>query len=170
MAAKTLGASNRSGQYQSTVPSVPTSAIVCSSPMMPCSAIGRYPSGGPVRTAAGATIASVIPQSLLYEDGARRRAVGSDDLQRKADEPVLARLDVPQVEPLHRDDACAEQDAVSVGVTDREIVQPDELDAAVEQRLRAAPREVDELVRKLVLLPQPRVRRLEEDPLAVLRQ
>src|SRR5919204_4839812 len=158
MAPKTLGASKRSGQYQSIVPSVPTSAIVCRSPMMPCSAIGRYPSGGPVRTAAGATIASVIAQSLLHEDGPRRRAVGSDDLQRKADEPVLARLDVPQVEALHRNDACPEQEPMRVGVADGEVVESDKLDAAVEQRLGAAPRQVHELVRELLLLPQPRVR------------
>ncbi len=37
----TLGASKRPGQYQSIVPSVPTSAAECRSPMMPCSAIGR---------------------------------------------------------------------------------------------------------------------------------
>jgi hypothetical protein len=41
MAANTLGESNRSGQYQSIVPSVPTRAIVCRSPMMPCCSIGR---------------------------------------------------------------------------------------------------------------------------------
>jgi hypothetical protein len=41
MAAKTLGESNRGQQYQSIVPSVPTSATVCRSPIRPCSAIGR---------------------------------------------------------------------------------------------------------------------------------
>src|SRR5919204_6860968 len=112
IAPKTLGASKRSGQYQSIAPSVPTSAIVCRSPMIPCSAIGRYPSGGPVRTAAGATIASVIPLSLLYEDGTSGRAVRSDDLEREADEPVRARLDLPQVEPLPRDDARPAQQPV----------------------------------------------------------
>ena len=35
------GASNREGQYQSTVPSVPTRATVLRSPTMPCSSIGR---------------------------------------------------------------------------------------------------------------------------------
>jgi hypothetical protein len=39
--AKTLGESNRGQQYQSIVPSVPTSATVCRSPISPCSAIGR---------------------------------------------------------------------------------------------------------------------------------
>src|SRR5438876_4827927 len=39
---KTLGESKRGQQYQSIVPSVPTSAIECRSPMIPCSAIGKY--------------------------------------------------------------------------------------------------------------------------------
>ena len=39
----------RAGQYQSIVPSTPTSAALCMSPTMPCSTIGRYPSGGPTR-------------------------------------------------------------------------------------------------------------------------
>ena len=38
--ANTLGESNRGEQYQSIVPSVPTSATVCRSPITPCSAIG----------------------------------------------------------------------------------------------------------------------------------
>ena len=42
IAAKTLGESKRGQQYQSIVPSVPTSATVRRSPMTPCSAIGRY--------------------------------------------------------------------------------------------------------------------------------
>ena len=42
IAPKTLGESNRGQQYQSIVPSVPTSATVRRSPMTPCSAIGRY--------------------------------------------------------------------------------------------------------------------------------
>jgi hypothetical protein len=41
LAAKTLGESKRGQQYQSIVPSVPTSATVCRSPIRPCSAIGR---------------------------------------------------------------------------------------------------------------------------------
>jgi hypothetical protein len=41
MAAKTLGESEREQQYQSIVPSVPTSATVCKSPIRPCSAMGR---------------------------------------------------------------------------------------------------------------------------------
>jgi hypothetical protein len=41
IAAKTLGESKRGQQYQSIVPSVPTSATVCRSPIRPCSAIGR---------------------------------------------------------------------------------------------------------------------------------
>jgi hypothetical protein len=41
IAAKTLGESNRGQQYQSIVPSVPTSATVCRSPIRPCSAMGR---------------------------------------------------------------------------------------------------------------------------------
>jgi hypothetical protein len=41
MEPKTLGASKRGTQYQSIVPSVPTSAAVWRSPTMPCSAIGR---------------------------------------------------------------------------------------------------------------------------------
>jgi hypothetical protein len=36
-----LGASLRPGRYQSIVPSTPTSATVCRSPITPCSAIGR---------------------------------------------------------------------------------------------------------------------------------
>ena len=40
-APKTLGESKRGQQYQSMVPSVPTSATVCRSPIRPCSAIGR---------------------------------------------------------------------------------------------------------------------------------
>jgi hypothetical protein len=41
IAAKTLGESKRGQQYQSIVPSVPTSATVCRSPIRPCSAMGR---------------------------------------------------------------------------------------------------------------------------------
>jgi hypothetical protein len=37
----TLGESKRGQQYQSIVPSVPTSATVCRSPIRPCSATGR---------------------------------------------------------------------------------------------------------------------------------
>src|SRR2546421_10724541 len=42
IAPKTLGESNRGQQNQSIVPSVPTSATVCRSPITPWSAIGRY--------------------------------------------------------------------------------------------------------------------------------
>jgi hypothetical protein len=41
IAAKTLGESKRGQQYQSIVPSVPTSATVCRSPIRPCAAMGR---------------------------------------------------------------------------------------------------------------------------------
>jgi len=41
MAANADGESNRGLQYQSIVPSVPTSAAVCRSPISLCSAIGR---------------------------------------------------------------------------------------------------------------------------------
>ena len=41
IAAKMLGESKRGQQYQSIVPSVPTSATVWRSPIRPCSAIGR---------------------------------------------------------------------------------------------------------------------------------
>ena len=37
----TLGESKCGAQYQSIVPSVPTSATVCRSPITPCSAMGR---------------------------------------------------------------------------------------------------------------------------------
>ena len=38
---RSLGESKLGQQYQSIVPSVPTSAAVCRSPIRPCSAIGR---------------------------------------------------------------------------------------------------------------------------------
>src|SRR4051794_33307870 len=44
IAAKTLGESKRSGQYQSILPSAPTRGTGRRSPIPPCSAIGRYSS------------------------------------------------------------------------------------------------------------------------------
>src|SRR5215210_3307387 len=48
MEQKTLGESKAGRHSQSMVPSVPTRAAVCKSPMIPCSSIGRYPTSRPL--------------------------------------------------------------------------------------------------------------------------
>src|SRR3954453_18812127 len=84
IAAKTLGGSKRSGQYQSIVPSVPTRATVCRSPMTPCSAIGRYSSDAEnERSTAREIVRSFIrvttPPLARAGRGYRRRPAAGND-------------------------------------------------------------------------------------------
>jgi hypothetical protein len=53
-------------------------------------------------------------------------------------------------------------------VSDREPVDSDELDAAIDQELRPLPVEARKLLRELVLRPELRVRCLEEDACRIL--
>jgi hypothetical protein len=57
----------------------------------------------------------------------------------------------------------AEQGAVSVAVADRQVVDADEPHAPLDQRRRAAGIQADEVRAERVALPQPRVRRPEQD-------
>src|SRR5207237_9727803 len=102
---------------------------------------------------------------VLEEQDARRGAVGADKLERRADEAVLARLDLAQVEALDCDDAGLEQGVVRLLVADRQIVDTDEPDARLDERPCRGAVELDEVLRELVALPEPAVRRLEEHTL-----
>jgi len=67
------------------------------------------------------------------QNGPRWRPVRANQLERKADQLVGAGLDTAQVEPLDADDAGAEQHAVRLGISDREVVDAQQLDAALNQ-------------------------------------
>jgi hypothetical protein len=79
------------------------------------------------------------PKSVAQENRPRGGAVGADDLERQADEPVLARLDALQVEAFDGDYPCAEERAVGVWVADRHVIEPDETDIYPNERVGALP-------------------------------
>src|SRR5437588_576011 len=108
-------------------------------------------------------------QGFPEEEDAGRRAFGPLELQRRADQAVLAGLDLAQVEALHRHHPGAEQDVVRFLVADRQVVDADEPDAALDERPRRLAVERDEVLRERVALPQAAVRGLEEHPLGAAR-
>src|SRR5262249_32839978 len=71
-------------------------------------------------------------QALASEEDARRAAVRADDPQRQAQQLVTTRIDVAKVEALQRDHAAREQRPMRIHVADRHVVDPDQLDAAVD--------------------------------------
>src|SRR6266511_1023131 len=96
------------------------------------------------------TVTSLLMPSLSLpllpdQHGAGRRSIGSRDLDRKADEPVRARLDPSQVEPFHGNDAGPEQYVVRRLVADREIVDTHEANPEVHDPARSALHEADEV-------------------------
>src|SRR5438093_137921 len=101
------------------------------------------------------------------EDGTTGRAVAARDAQRQAIQLVDAGRDAPEVEPFEDDDARAEQRAMhrmpfGAERLDREVVDADQLHAALHQELRAFERQRGIVARERPAIPQRGVARLQE--------
>ena len=78
---------------------------------------------------------------LAAEHDARRRSVGPDHAQRQAEHLVHPRLDVSQIQAFNHDRPAAKQHTMRGGagpleLFDREVIDPDQLDAMIDQMFR----------------------------------
>src|SRR6266540_1027512 len=103
------------------------------------------------------------------EEDARRCAVRADELQRGADQLVLARLDAAKIEAFDRDDACAEQRAVRGLVSDRQVVDADKANPLRHDSARRRLVERAEVFDEGIPRPQLGIRRLEQHSLSAIR-
>jgi dihydrofolate reductase len=98
--------------------------------------------------------------------GASRRSVAADDPQRQAQQLVRARRHFAQVQALDDDHAAAEQRPMGrngrVERRDRKVVDPDQADAAPDQRLGGRRVRGDESRIELGAIPQPCLTRPEQ--------
>jgi hypothetical protein len=90
----------------------------------------------PLRAALGVRPRTGSRGLVPKEQDARRRALGAFELQRGTDEALLTGLDLAQIEAFDGHDAGAEQHPVRLLVADRQIIDPDEPDAPLDERPR----------------------------------
>src|SRR5579875_974218 len=109
---------------------------------------------------------------LGYQNRPAGTAVAILDLDRQANQGIATWFDGMEIQCLDRYHAGPQQDAMSVVVTlirlDREIVDADELDAAIDDPLRGIGRQpaeplIEAAIRCLVR-PMARVARLQQEP------
>src|SRR5215210_2041348 len=84
----------------------------------------------------------------------RRGAVRPHQAKRQTDELVRSRLDLAEVEALDGDDTRGEERPVSVGVSDRKVVQRHELDSPPDQEARAVARQAAEVAGEVAARPE----------------
>jgi len=106
--------------------------------------------------------------STPSQDDSGRRAVGPDQPQRKTEHVVDARLDVGEVQAFDDDHSGRQQGVMrrrawGAEDLDREVIDAEQLHAAIDEVLRGGAGDADEVVVELRRAPQPRVVCLEQD-------